>query len=133
MLYGSQGFSSYGYQAGCDFATGTAAQALADPNGARYLCPGPDNSRLICLNDHSGGGVCVAPRSNDGFPRIVAVRFPPPDAQAPPPDTLHPVSKYTHANGQSYVVHPMHAHRLFTQCAPCMRSRAPACLPSMAC
>lgn len=74
MLYGSQGFSSYGYQAGCAFATASFETAIVDPDAARYLCPVQDTNRLFCEHDHSVSGVCFAPPASDGFIRVTEVR-----------------------------------------------------------
>ena len=73
VLYGSQGFSSYGYQGGCTFATGSVQQALAVPEASRYLCAETDATRLYCEHDHSVSGICSAPSASDGFVRVVEV------------------------------------------------------------
>lgn len=41
VKYGSSGFSSHGYGAGCDFALADRTGVLRDPAAAKYLCP-PD-------------------------------------------------------------------------------------------
>eukprot|EP00892_Ulva_mutabilis_P005907 jgi/Ulvmu1/3689/UM017_0105.1 len=66
VKYGSGGFNSYGYQAGCTFVMGTFEEALADPAAARYLCPIADNRTISCFHDFSGQGRCRAQRKFDG-------------------------------------------------------------------
>lgn len=39
VKYGSSGFSSHGYGAGCDFALANRAGVLSDAAADRYLCP----------------------------------------------------------------------------------------------
>lgn len=58
MKYGSGGFNSYGYQAGCTFVMGTFEEALADPAGSRFLCPPEDVGAIRCVHDFSGQGTC---------------------------------------------------------------------------
>eukprot|EP00892_Ulva_mutabilis_P005911 jgi/Ulvmu1/3692/UM017_0109.1 len=68
VKYGSGGFSSYGYQAGCSFVMGTFEEALADPAAARYLCPRAMSGSISCFHDFSGQGICRAARQFDGSP-----------------------------------------------------------------
>ena len=58
VRYGSAGFNSYGYQAGCTFVTGTFDEVLADADGSRFLCPPEDDGAIRCFHDLSGQGVC---------------------------------------------------------------------------
>ena len=60
MKYGSGGFNSYGYQAGCAFVNGTQEEAQADPAAARYLCTREQVGTKQCFHDFSGEGVCLA-------------------------------------------------------------------------
>ena len=74
MKYGSAGFNSFGYKAGCAFALGTYAEAMASPKAAQYLCPEDMDRRYMCLHDHSGDGVCHSSANWDGFYRALPVR-----------------------------------------------------------
>jgi hypothetical protein len=65
VKYGSAGFNPMGYKAGCTFALGTYAQALADPLAAQYLCSTSDLQDYTCLFDYSGAGVCVDSATDD--------------------------------------------------------------------
>lgn len=65
MKYGSGGFASYGYQAGCSFVMGTFDEALADPAASRYLCPPANSGTIACFHDFSGQGLCQAQRRFD--------------------------------------------------------------------
>lgn len=58
MKYGSGGFNSYGYQAGCPFVNGTTEDALADPVAGQFLCLPEDAGNSACFRDFSGQGVC---------------------------------------------------------------------------
>eukprot|EP00892_Ulva_mutabilis_P005906 jgi/Ulvmu1/3688/UM017_0104.1 len=66
VKYGSGGFNSYGFQAGCTFVTGTFEEALADPAAARYLCPPANEENIACFHDFSGQGQCRAQRMANG-------------------------------------------------------------------
>eukprot|EP00892_Ulva_mutabilis_P005909 jgi/Ulvmu1/3690/UM017_0106.1 len=66
VKYGSGGFNSYGFQAGCAFVMGTFEEALADPAAARYLCRPGDSESIACFHDFSGQGVCRAATQQDG-------------------------------------------------------------------
>lgn len=65
VLYGSAGFNWYGYQGGCQFATGNFQQAIAVPAAAQYLCNPSAADQEVCHHDHSGSGVCQ--EVSDGF------------------------------------------------------------------
>lgn len=85
VKYGSAGFNSFGYKAGCEFALGTYAEAMAVPEAAQYLCPKDMDKRYMCLHDHSGDGVCYSSDNWDGFFRALPVRISPPE---PTPSAL---------------------------------------------
>jgi hypothetical protein len=51
---------------------GSAAEALADPAGARYLCTTPDQE--ACTHDHSMQGTCISYVTWEDFDRIEPVR-----------------------------------------------------------
>ena len=76
MKYGSAGFNSYGYRAGCEFATRgtTFAQALAIPSAAQYLCPAATLEQS-CHHDFSGSGSCAADPLGESFLTLVEVPF----------------------------------------------------------
>lgn len=74
MKYGSAGFNSYGYKAGCAFAAGTFEEAEASPAASRYLCAPEQELQQACLHDFSGNGVCVSNSNWDGFWRVYQVR-----------------------------------------------------------
>jgi hypothetical protein len=73
VKYGSAGINHYGYKAGCSFANGMHAEAIADPAAARYLCPESANTQYVCLADYSGDGVCYSSASWDGFYQVSPV------------------------------------------------------------
>ena len=85
VKYGSAGFNSYGYQAGCEFATrGTSfAQALAIPSAAQYLCPAA-TPELSCHHDFSGSGSCTAEFTSESFLTLMEV-----------PPRSHPAAHFT--------------------------------------
>eukprot|EP00892_Ulva_mutabilis_P006259 jgi/Ulvmu1/4004/UM186_0004.1 len=62
VIYGSSGFSSWGYKGGCAFARGTAEEVAADERGAQYLCTEESSLPFTffgdCFHDHSGSGTC---------------------------------------------------------------------------
>lgn len=58
MKYGSQGFNSFGYKAGCAFANGTVDEALASPDATRYLCMPEDGGQFVCTHDHVSSAFC---------------------------------------------------------------------------
>lgn len=80
VKYSAAGFNSYGYKAGCAFATGTSREALESPGGARYLCDStsvPAGAfQFACLHDHSGVGVCTGSVTSDDFNSTTPVRPP---------------------------------------------------------
>eukprot|EP00892_Ulva_mutabilis_P009761 jgi/Ulvmu1/7157/UM034_0064.1 len=82
VKYGSAGFNSYGYKAGCAFALGTFAEAMAEPDAARYLCPASMDTRYTCLHDFSGDGVCFSSDLWDGFFRSQPITEESVDCQA---------------------------------------------------
>jgi hypothetical protein len=57
-VYSSAGFNSFGYKAGCAFATGNATEALLSPAGARYLCDGREELFYQCTHDHVSSAMC---------------------------------------------------------------------------
>lgn len=63
VKYGSGGFNTNGYQAGCAYVNGTFEDALADPVAGRFLCSPDDDESESCFSDFSGQGVCrIGPR-----------------------------------------------------------------------
>lgn len=59
VKYGSGGFNTYGYQAGCPFVNGTTEDALADPIASQFLCSAAEVGNVSCFHDFSGQGVCI--------------------------------------------------------------------------
>lgn len=84
VKYGTAGFSSYGYQGGCAFATGSFAEAQASPQAAQYLCP-ETSTALRCQHDFSSSGICRSQLLPDDFLRIDGVRSHSPVWHAHPP------------------------------------------------
>lgn len=78
MKYGSAGFNSFGYKAGCEFALGTYKEAMAVPAAKQYLCPAAMDKRYVCLHDFAGDGVCHGDKHWDGFYRALPVCPTPP-------------------------------------------------------
>lgn len=70
VKYGSAGFLSFGYQAGCNFVDGRFASE--DPDSARYLCSSEPRGKLLCQHDHSTAGVCSRQGLGE-FSRVVSV------------------------------------------------------------
>eukprot|EP00892_Ulva_mutabilis_P009758 jgi/Ulvmu1/7154/UM034_0061.1 len=70
VKYGSAGFNSFGYNAGCEFAMGPA-EAVADAAAAQpYLCTASQARSLQCMHDASAIGVCDTRSLWDGLLRV---------------------------------------------------------------
>lgn len=74
VKYGSAGFNTFGYQAGCEFATGAFQEAMAVPAAARYLCEELDKEG--CTHDLSTHGTCIGFEAWDDFNRVEPVCAP---------------------------------------------------------
>ena len=62
VKYGSAGFSSWGYKAGCVFITANPfSQELTDQDSpaGQYFCRGAATTGG-CFHDHSGSGLCAS-------------------------------------------------------------------------
>lgn len=73
VKYGSAGFNTYGYKAGCAFAAGGFSEALEDPAAARYLCA--EGGVQACTHDSASEGVCRGLDLWEAFNRTEPVRF----------------------------------------------------------
>lgn len=62
VVYGSQGFQSYGYMGGCAFANGTVQEALQEPSASRFLCNG--QRAYECTHNFAGIGQCTRDDGN---------------------------------------------------------------------
>lgn len=82
VKYGSAGWNSYGYQGGCEFASGSKSQAMKDPKARRYLCSESQDWDFMCTHDFTGDGVCISDPLLEGFKQVLQVR--PADAALPP-------------------------------------------------
>lgn len=67
MKYGSLGFNSFGYQAGCAYANGTLEEAQASPNARRYLCTPEDGGQYVCTHDHVSSAFCFSEKEDYEF------------------------------------------------------------------
>eukprot|EP00892_Ulva_mutabilis_P006261 jgi/Ulvmu1/4006/UM186_0006.1 len=76
VMYGSSGFSSWGYKGGCAFARGTPEEVAADDRAAKYICAEeiltPFSFTVECFHDHSGSGICRPPRFADSIEVVTA-------------------------------------------------------------
>eukprot|EP00892_Ulva_mutabilis_P009759 jgi/Ulvmu1/7155/UM034_0062.1 len=67
VKYGSAGFNSYGYHAGCEFAMGTFEEAIEAPAAQPFLCPAMNLGRSACLPDHTAEAACDLQPNWNGF------------------------------------------------------------------
>lgn len=74
VKYGSGGFTTYGWQAGCSLVNGSYWAALQDPSAEQFLCDSSHNGLFECLHDFSGDGVCQSPWESQGFYSVFPVR-----------------------------------------------------------
>lgn len=58
VKYGSGGFTTYGWQAGCSFVNGSFYDAMKEPTASQFLCDRSHVGLYECLHDFSGDGVC---------------------------------------------------------------------------
>ena len=87
VKYGSAGFDSYGYQAGCAFATGSFEEVTEDPLAARYLCSEENLAVHLatsgqvfgkqCTYNHASEGYCIYDPLHDNFLPATTVHAPP--------------------------------------------------------
>lgn len=76
VKYGSAGFDTFGYRAGCEFAAGTAADAALAPAAQPNLCTAAQRGRRQCTPDHSAVGFCESRSNGDDLYLVFTVRPP---------------------------------------------------------